>query len=204
MRLLALTLATLFAPLAAAQPGLDSPPAPDDRPDFDERFTVMAGLNQLALGGVNVAASYHRGRLVAEYSHGASLNFNALNNALLTQADQDLGLDLDVPWTTGFGVGYRITRHLDLRAEFKAHRHEASVDGAEDEAYTTFTIGPGLYYTVPIWKGLRIEPSVRYWPTVATTLDNGEVRFERADGEILVHEAYDIGPIVNVSVGYSF
>ncbi|MGB3541806.1 hypothetical protein [Rubrivirga sp.] len=193
-------LVLLVPPSALGQPTSSDPP----HPTFDDRVTVMAGLNQIALGGVNVAASVHRGRFVAEYSHGIALDFNTFDDALLIEADRDIGLDLDVPWTTGFGLGYRLTPRLDVRAEFKAHRHEASVEGAVAAEYTTFTAGAGVYYALPLGRGFRLEPSVRYWPTVATTLDDGVVQFEMTDGSVVVHEAYDIRPFVNVSVGYGF
>ena len=170
---------------------------------FDTRTVVSAGLSQpLLFGGVNVAVSTTRGRLVADYSHGAGLDLNASDGAALTDAERDLGLDVDVPWTTGGGVGYRLTSRLDVRAEVKAHRFEVTAPDGEATAYTTVSVGPSVYYSLPVWRGLRVEPSVRYWPTVAHTLDADAA--QRLGTESTPHEAHSFEAFVNVSVGWAF
>ncbi len=47
-----------------------------------------------------------------------------------------------------------------------------------------------------------LEGSVRYWPTVATTLSGGERAFAAPGGSTDVHQAYDLPVITNVSVGW--
>lgn len=204
MRLLLLSILLLArsASPASAQTGSTETPPPTF-PHDRGHVTLQAGLIQPALfRGGNVAASYKRGRLVADYSHGFNLDFNANGNVGLRGDQRDQNLDIDVPWTTGFGVGYRITPRLDVRLEGKAHRYEIDPPADAPFAYTTFTVGPGVYYELPVWRRLTLEGSVRYWPTVATTLSGGERAFAAPGGGTDVHHAYDLPVITNVSVGW--
>ena len=54
-------------------------------------------------------------------------------------------------------------------------------DGSYRLRYTTFTIGPGVFHDIHLWKGLFIQPSVRWWPTVHSTMSAGAA-LRRADG----------------------
>ena len=189
-RLLALAALLTTAPLAAQT--ADAPPRPGDG------ITVAVGLNQpLLFRGANASVTVRRGRWVADYSHGVALDLNAAGGFALTDAEAARGLDIDVPWTTGFGVGVRLTDRLDVRAEGKAHRFEATPSGAETVAYTAFSVGPGVYYRLPLWRGLEVEPSVRYWPTVASTLS-------RDEAASVGGAAHSFDVFANVSVGWSF
>jgi hypothetical protein len=98
----------------------------------------MLGLTQWILfRGGNVAIEYKVGRLAFEYSHGQGLDLNQVPGLTLTRAERDAGAHLRVPWTTGFGVGYRVTEHLHVLLEGKAHRFEVtSRDRNEEVAYT--------------------------------------------------------------------
>ena len=166
--------------------------------------TVAAGLNQpLLFRGANASVTVRKGRLVADYSHGIALDLNANGGPALTQAEHDQNLDVDVPWTTGFGVGYRVTGRLDVRAEAKAHRFNVTPPEGETIAYTAYSVGAGVYYRIPVWRGLEIEPSLRYWPTVASTLSETDGTFAGPDGP-LRHEAHSFDAFANVSVGWSF
>ena len=168
-------------------------------------ITLAAGLSQpLLFRGANASVTIRRGRFVADYSHGVALDLNAAGDAALSETEIAQQLDVDVPWTTGFGVGVRITDRLDVRAEGKAHRFEVTPPGGETLAYTAFSVGPGVYYRVPVWRGLEIEPSVRYWPTVASTLSDDDATFSAADGSRQRHEAHSFDVFANVSVGWSF
>ena len=81
-------------------------PASAQTDPFPDITTVAAGLNQpLLLNGANVSATIRRGRLVADYSHGVALDLNANGGIGLSNLEDAQGLDVDVPWTTGFGVG---------------------------------------------------------------------------------------------------
>lgn len=73
----------------------------------DRRVNVLFGLNQPLLNGFNAEVNYFYKRLALDYSHGVSLN---MGNALLDATNRDLGIDVHIPWTTGFGVGYRFCK----------------------------------------------------------------------------------------------
>lgn len=192
----------LIVLLTAAPLAAQSDPA---SASSSEGITVAAGLNQpLLFGGVNASVTVRRGRWVADYSHGAALDLNAAGGFALTQAEADQTLDVDVPWTTGFGVGYRLTDRLDVRAEGKAHRFEVTPPGGETIRYTAFSVGPGVYYRIPVWRGLEIEPSVRYWPTVASTLSGADAAFTAPDERAQTHDAHSFNGFANVSVGWQF
>ena len=167
--------------------------------------TVAAGLNQpLLFNGANASVTLRHGRLVADYSHGIALDLNAAGTAALSDAEVEQGLEVFVPWTTGAGLGYRITDRLDVRAELKAHRFEITPPEGEPFAYTAFSVGPGVYYRLPLWRGLEVEPSVRYWPTVASTLSTDDASFAAPDGTVQTHDAHSFEVFANVSVGWSF
>ena len=197
-----LRLLTFSALVATAAPLAAQPANAPDR--FSDGLTVAAGLSQpILFRGANASVTLRRGRFVADYSHGVALDLNASDGAALTQAETDQSLNLDVPWTTGFGVGVRITDRLDVRAEGKAHRFNATPPGGEAIGYTAFSVGPGVYYRIPVWRGLEIEPSIRYWPTVASTLSSDAATFTDASGVVQTHEAHSFGAFANVSVGWS-
>lgn len=160
---------------------------------------VHFGLSQpLLLGGFNVAADVHWKRWVLEYSHGVHLDYNRLESTMLTTAERRAGLDLDSPWTTGFGVGFRVLDELYPMIEVKAHRYTARV-GGETHRYTTASIGPALAHRLFVYDGLFINSYLRYWPNVWSSAPNGKVGF--ASG--LAHEPLDLGFFANLSVGYA-
>jgi len=80
------------------------------------------------------------------------------NNQLEDGADKEQGLAIHIPWTTGFGVGYRFNNWLNLRVEPKWHKYELYYDGNEQSPsnligdYTTFTLGLGLYANLKPFK----------------------------------------------------
>jgi hypothetical protein len=155
-----------------------------------------------------------------DFSTGVLLEFKGgtLPNALKAQ-----GIDLHMPWTTGFGVGYRLTEWLNIRIEPKWHRFEYYYDdeskyqASEITSYNTFTLGLGLYGSYQPFKnkenflkGIMIAPSIRYWPTIASSLKGNQ--FTYADQHTGADETIKTyGPgigltplVINVSVGYSF
>lgn len=186
---------------------------------------VNAGLLQpLVLGGANVEVDVRWNHLVVAYSHGWNL---ALSDALGDEMEAQ-HVNLHVPFTTGLGIGAslslaRLRSFVDARFEVKAHRFEAayaSMDGRQHTQiadYTTLTIGAGAYWTfVPFrgrtdaLRGLDLSASVRYWPTIATSLDDDAVMYRNATtSRDEIHHAANIGIansplIVNLSVGYLF
>ena len=187
----------------------------------DVRVNLLFGLNQPILGGFNVEGNFFWKRLAFDYSHGMGLNFSS---EMLGGAYEEQGLEAKLPWTTGFGVGYRFNTWLNLRVEPKWHKFEISyADDALDitesiTEYITFTLGLGLYANLRPFKnsssnflqGIMVAPSVRYWPNIASTLEDDRFSYNNAlTGQTETIEALNVGVantpwIVNISVGYSF
>jgi hypothetical protein len=172
----------------------------------DNNFSLMTGLSQdLLWDGGNVAVQYLTGRFAFEYSHGFNLNLNGGGGVALSSTEKSQGLQMEVPWTTGFGVGYRLTDSLHVSVEFKAHGFKVTdPESATTITYTTFSIGPGVFYDLYIWKGLFIQPALRWWPTVASTLPGGSYTFHESGGITKVHDAHDWGVFPNASLGWTF
>lgn len=186
----------------------------------EKRVALLFGLSQPILGrGFNVEGNLFYKRLVFDYSHGVSLDIRAANAGTELKGQH---LAVHIPWTTGFGVGYRVTKLLNVRVEPKWHRYEIYNDGDVQTAssritgYTTFTLGAGAYLN---WRpfekannalsGILIAPSVRYWPRISSSLPGDKLAYQnRTTGEQATHKAMEIGfnntPVfVNVSIGYS-
>jgi CRISPR/Cas system-associated protein Csm6 len=62
--------------------------------------------------------------------------------------------------------------------------------------------GLGAYYFYKPFKqmNLVIVPSIRYWPTVKTSLSDDKFTFSNGDE----HKAHEFGLFGNVSIGWSF
>ena len=88
---------------------------------METRVNLLFGTNQLLLGGFNIEGNLFYKRLVFDYSHGVSLN---IDNEFLDDTNQNYGIDVHMPWTTGFGIGYRLNNWLNIRAEPKWHKFE--------------------------------------------------------------------------------
>lgn len=153
----------------------------------DVKANLLFGLNQPLLGGFNVEGNIFYNRFVFDYSHGVSLN---LGNDLLDETGMEQNLSVHIPWTTGFGAGYRFNDWLNLRVEPKWHKFELFYDGdtqnAENmiESYTTFSLGMGLYANLQPFKnqdnflkGIMVAPSIRWWPRLSSSLENNELQY---------------------------
>ncbi|MFC4871680.1 hypothetical protein [Negadavirga shengliensis] len=188
----------------------------------DKKIALVFGLTQpLVVSGFNVEVNYIHNRLIFDYSHGISLD---LSGSLLPDYLQSQGLVVHMPFSTGFGIGYRFTEWLNLRVEPKWHRfefyYEGDVQTIENRIgvdANNYSVGPGLYgFFQPFkkkenaLKGITVAPSVRFWPTVASSFDNNAYRYENTrtgQTEELKSLASGIGfspLIVNVSIGYTF
>lgn len=187
----------------------------------DKKVNVVFGLTQpLLVKGFNIEGNYIHNRLIFDYSHGMSLDFS--ENTLTTDLKRQ-GVVVHIPWTTGFGVGYRLKEWINIRVEPKWHRFEFHYNGEPQNtatqitSYNTFSLGIGVYGNYQPFKnkdnflkGIMIAPSIRYWPTVRSTLHNDKFSYQNK----LTNKAEDITtldpgagftPIVfNISVGYSF
>lgn len=187
--------------------------------ELTNRVNLLFGLNQPLVDGFNIEGNIFYKRLAFDYSHGVSLDFS---NDMLSGAEADQGLAVHLPYTTGFGVGYRFTEWFNLRVEPKWHRfelyydEEAQTDNNQVGAYNTFSLGLGAYVNwLPfknkdnLLKGIMISPSLRYWPRVSSSLDGDSFEYQnQITGQTETHEAMEVGfnntPwIVNVSIGYS-
>ena len=86
---------------------LADPALAQQRMDRAPEAAIFFGLNQpLLLGGVNVEANYFTRKWVFDYSHGASLEFG---NAALPADLKAQKLVAHLPYSAGFGIGYRFT-----------------------------------------------------------------------------------------------
>jgi hypothetical protein len=187
--------------------------------EYSNTWTIMAGLIQpLALGGGNFEINYVGKRTIFDYSHGFSLNPPVVG------AVKDQGLVWHLPYSVGFGAGYRITKALDVRFEPKLHSWEAYNKGDERSESTkiadfkTITMGIGVYYRYFPFKnseskflrGLVTASSVRWWQNVGTTLRSDELNYKnKLSGKMEKLEAPNIGLantpiIINIGIGYSF
>jgi hypothetical protein len=185
----------------------------------EERINILFGISQILVSGFNVEGNFIYHRFIFDYSHGVSLDFSGNN---VTPELKSEGLAVHMPWTTGFGLGYRITDWINIRVEPKFHRFEFYYDSDPQNTttriydYNTFSLGLGLYGAwLPFkrqhnfLKGIMISPSIRYWPTVSSTRDPNFTYYNRNTMQLEHIPALDPGvgfkPIVyNISIGYSF
>ena len=180
---------------------------------------LVFGMNQLLIDGFNVEANVFYKRLAFDYSHGFSLDFS---NSILTGDVKDQKLEVHIPYSTGFGIGYRFNDWFNLRLEPKWHKFEVYYDGDVQNdnnqitSYSTFTLGIGAYFdwkpfknSKGFLKGITIAPSVRYWPKISSDLDDDKISyFNKKTNKTETHEAMEIGMgntpfFINVSIGYS-
>jgi opacity protein-like surface antigen len=204
---------TLFLSIAQAQNTTKEPL------QYSNKFSVLFGLLQPTVAkGFNVEVNYFTKRMAFDYSHGISLDPPVVGNFL------DQKVVLHIPFTTGFGIGYRFNSFLDLRFEPKLHhfqlfnKDEAQTDANKIADFKTVTLGLGLYYRYFPFKnsdnkflqGITTSTSLRWWQNVSTTLKNDEINYvnkESKKAETL--KAPNIGiantPIIfNIAVGYTF
>lgn len=91
----------------------------------------LAGTIQPAmLQGGNFEVDFYTTKMVFNYSHGFSLDLDGKHKTTVGEIKSQ-GLALHLPYSTGFGVGYRITRYLDIRLEPKLHRFQVYYDGSD-------------------------------------------------------------------------
>jgi hypothetical protein len=185
----------------------------------EKKINVVFGGSQLLVHGFNYEFNYIHKRMIFDFSHGVSLLFKdgTVPAELRTQ-----GVAVHMPWTIGVGAGYRLTEWLNIRVEPKWHRFEFYYENAELPknqiiSYNTFTLGLGLYGSYQPFKkknnflkGILIAPSIRYWPTVASTLKDNQFTYaNQHTGTTEVIKNYGPGVgltplILNISFGYTF
>lgn len=186
---------------------------------YSDRFSVLfGGIQPLLLKGGNVEVNYFTKRMSFDYSHGFSLDPPVVG------AFKDNKLALHIPYSTGFGVGYRFSSFFDVRFEPKLHSWEVYADNAEQIAknrvasFHTFTLGLGAYYRYVPFKnspsvalqGITTNVSLRYWQNVGSSLSNDEFIYANpTTGKKETLKAPNIGfantpLIINFAVGYTF
>ena len=186
---------------------------------YSNKFSLVAGLIQpIGLGGGNVELNYFSKRIALDFSHGFSLNPPVVGDF------QNQGVVLHIPYSTGFGVGYRFTQFLDVRFEPKLHswevynKGETQTDVTKIKDFKTITLGVGVYYRYFPFKnsentflqGITTATSLRYWQNVGTTLSNDEFSYNnKLTGKKATLKAPNIGvantPIIfNIAIGYTF
>lgn len=187
----------------------------------ENQFSVVFGVNQpIVTKGFNVEVNYWMKKFVIDYSHGIGLEFTG---NLISKEAKSQQLNFNIKHSLGVGFGYRITKSLNLRLEPKVHTWEVyykdNFKSSEGKiaTYKTYTLGLGAYYRwLPFEKkqsfvkGITIAPSVRWWPNIASSLNNNKLTyFNERTGKNELHKANNIGfsntPFfLNVSVGYTF
>lgn len=115
----------------------------------DEKINIVFGLTQpLLVNGFNMEGNFIYKRFLVDYSHGISLDFSGTS---VTTDLKNQGVSVHMPWTTGFGAGYRLKEWLNIRIEPKWHRFEFYYDGETQNnrnqitAYNTMSLGVGVY-----------------------------------------------------------
>ena len=186
-----------------------------------KRINVLFGLSQPVLAsGFNIEGNFIFRRFIFDYSHGIDLQFkdNTVTADLRRQK-----VAVRMPWTTGFGIGYRLKEWINIRIEPKFHRFEFYYEndpqtrGNQITSFNTFSLGVGAYGSyLPFkrkdnfLKGIMISPSIRFWPTVHSTLKGGKYfylnRYTGMNEEVkTLDPGFGFTPlVVNISVGYSF
>ncbi len=187
----------------------------------EKKINILFGLAQpLFASGFNIEGNYIHNRIIFDYSHGASLHFSGN----LVPADlKRQNIAVNEPWTTGFGIGYRLKEWINIRVEPKWHRFEYYYNGEPQNSsneiisYNTFSLGLGLYGSYQPFKkqnnflkGFLIAPSIRFWPTISSGLkDDKFIYLNKNTNEFEEIKTLNPGTgftpfVINISIGYSF
>jgi hypothetical protein len=188
---------------------------------YSNRISVLAGLIQPSvLQGGNIELTYFSKRMSFDYSHGFLLN---MSGSTLIGDAKEQNLAYHLPYSTGFGIGYRLTSFFDVRVEPKIHSWEVYYDGEKQnqttliKSYKTYSVGLGAYYRyMPFHKkdnwlqGITTSTSLRWWPNVGSSLTGDKFTYyNKFSNKAETLAASNIGIagtqfVFNVSVGYTF
>lgn len=194
---------------------------PKKQLEYSNTFGFSFGLIQpLVLRGGNVEVTYFGKRLSFDYSHGFLLN---MSGGTMVGDAKEQKLAYHLPYSTGFGIGYRFTSFFDVRFEPKMHSWEVYYDGEKQtpstliKAYKTYTLGLGAYYRyMPFrkkdnWlKGITAHTSVRWWPNAGSSLPDDKFSYyNKITNQTETLKASNIGIagsqfLFNISIGYTF
>ena len=194
-----------------------------EKPKKTKEVVFLAGTIQpLLLQGGNFEVDFYTPKMVFNYSHGFSLELESSAGTTVGEAKEQ-SVAYHLPYSTGFGVGYRLNKYFDIRFEPKLHKFEAYYDGTDRKEsinqivdYNTVTLGVGAYFR---WKpfekqnnflkGIFTSTSIRYWQNVWSSLDNNEYKyFNTITNQNETLKASNIGIantpfLFNVALGYS-
>jgi opacity protein-like surface antigen len=186
---------------------------------YTNKVSILFGLLQPTVAqGFNMEVNYTTKRMIFDYSHGVSLDPPTAGD-FKTQ-----NIALHIPYTTGFGIGYRFNSFFDVRFEPKLHKWEVYNKGEAQTAATkiidfnTITLGIGAYYRFFPFKnsenkflqGITTSTSLRYWQNVGTNLSGDKFTYlNKGTNKTETLNAPNIGiansPIIfNIAVGYTF
>lgn len=209
-------MAVLFA---LAIPGVMAQPAEKKELLYSNKLSILFGtLQPTVLSGFNAELNYTTKRLIFDYSHGMSLDPPVVGDF------QAQNVVLHLPYSTGFGIGYRFSSFFDVRFEPKLHSWEVYHQGESQTAanrikdFKTMTLGVGAYFRFMPFKnqaskflqGITTSSSLRYWQNVGTTLSKDEFSyFNQTSNKTETLKAPNIGIantpiIINIAVGYTF
>jgi len=174
----------------------------------DHRISVMFGLSQpLLLHGGNIAVTYTTRKLYFEYSHGFSLDMEKGGIGMTSEEKKHFST-IHLPFSTGFGAGYRLTENTNLFWEFKLHSFEQTeVANGNVLSYKTFEMGPAISHRFFIDRNKRFfaEPVARYWFTTAVldnpNFDHHKILLYDNTGKAYWYKAHEFGLFANVSIG---
>jgi opacity protein-like surface antigen len=186
---------------------------------YSNKVSVLFGLLQPVVAqGFNMEVNYTTKRMIFDYSHGVSLDPPVAGD-FKTQ-----NVVLHIPYTTGFGIGYRFNSFFDVRFEPKLHRWEiynkgeVQTETTKIKDFNTITLGIGAYYRFFPFKnsdskflqGITTSTSLRYWQNVGTNLSNDQFTYlNKGTNKTETLKAPNIGiansPIIfNIAIGYTF
>ncbi|MEM6801431.1 MAG: hypothetical protein AAF696_08505 [Bacteroidota bacterium] len=167
-------------------------------------FAMLTGLHQpLVLQGGNVAFNYTSPNgFTLEASFGIFLDYKNVSS----NAEKNRYKSIRTPFSYGIGLGY-FYKGFSLNFEPKATMFNIKDFNDQEINYTTWSLGGGWYYNLFLWEGLFLQPSVRYWHKIGSTLPNGQFQMTDKFSEQFTHEARKPGAngwIYGVSAGYYF
>jgi hypothetical protein len=186
---------------------------------YSNKFSILFGLLQPTVAkGFNVEANYFTKKMAFDYSHGISLDPPVVGDY------KNQNVVLNIPYTTGFGVGYRFNSFLDLRFEPKLHsfkvfyKDDKQIEANKIIGFKTMTLGLGLYYRYfpfrnsdsKFLQGITTSTSIRWWQNVGTTLSKDKFTYQnKTTGKPETLNAPNIGIansqiIFNIAIGYTF
>ncbi len=176
---------------------------------YSNKLTLGTDLAQpFLLGGLNLNVSYSTNSMIFDWSHGVGLE---IPDFIKSDNQEALNAQIEIPWTTGPGIGYRWNSNWDTRIDLKAHRTEVDLlEGQQKLEYTAYTLGPGVYYRFYFGKktGFGLEASARYWFELGNSqggLNGSAFEFNDLAGNTQKFDTNINGGIgINVALIYTF